>query len=100
MFSGPVAERPSAVACWSETSAYGLLNRLTAKGHRLPEEAAIIGYDGIDFPAPLLQRVTSIRAPWREVGRSAVSLLASLIEGRDTPRQMVLPVELAPGNTT
>jgi DNA-binding LacI/PurR family transcriptional regulator len=100
LFSGSPEQRPTAVVCWADLSAYRLLNRLIAKGRRIPAEASILGYDGIEFPVPPLQRVTSIHAPWREVGRSAVSLLEDLITGKEAPRQVVLPVELLPGDTT
>jgi LacI family transcriptional regulator/LacI family purine nucleotide synthesis repressor len=100
LFTGPPDARPTAVACWADLAAYRLLNRMARKGRRIPEEAAVMGYDGFTFPVPPLQQVTSVRAPWREVARTAVSLLVQCIEGKGVPQETVLPVELLPGDTT
>ncbi len=44
--------------------------------------------------------LTTIRAPWAEVARVAVGLLAAQCRGDDVPLQTILPVELSEGNTT
>jgi LacI family transcriptional regulator/LacI family purine nucleotide synthesis repressor len=61
---------------------------------------AIVGFDGIQ---PLIEprwKLTTIAAHWKEVARKAVGLLVEEIEGREVPRETILPVALTLGNTT
>ncbi|HVK03532.1 MAG TPA: LacI family DNA-binding transcriptional regulator [Armatimonadaceae bacterium] len=96
----PRGERPTAAVCWSDTSAYSVLTECRRLGLRVPEDLAVVGFDGIEPPMEPLQRLTSVRAPWTEAARRAVALLVDRIEGRDVPAETVLPVELVEGDTT
>lgn len=94
----PVAQRPSAVVCWSDQSAYRLIEHVRKFGVRVPGDLAVMGFDGSTSDIPPAYRLTTIRAPWREVARTGVSLL-SLKEGEPLPEETLLPVEFVPGET-
>lgn len=93
------SECPTAVVCWEDLCAYRVLGDLLAMGQRVPDDLVVMGFDGIMPPVEPLRRMTSVRAPWREVARTAVSVLLSRVEGKEVAQETVLPVELLVGNT-
>jgi DNA-binding LacI/PurR family transcriptional regulator len=62
---------------------------------------AVAGFNGIPTPfAPVAPPpLTTIRAPFRDVARTAVALLAARVAGEDVPAETRLPVSLAAGDT-
>ncbi len=96
----PAGERPTAVACSNDFLAFHLLDSCRSLGLRVPDDLAVAGFDGVMSPLGPALRLTTIRAPWVAVARTAVSLLVSQIDGREIPAETVLPVELVVGDTT
>lgn len=96
----PPRQRPTAVVCWNDSTAYSLLEQCHRRGLRLPDDLAVVGFDG-NAPAqasPVC--LTTVQAPWLEVARTAISLLIRLIDGEEVAPETRLPVELILGNTT
>jgi len=93
----PAAKRPTAAVCWNDIAAYDVLGRCLARRIKVPDDLAIVGFDGISSPAPQAIPLTTIRAPWREIARQAVSLLLDHAEERTIPEETVLPVEFVEG---
>jgi DNA-binding LacI/PurR family transcriptional regulator len=93
-------DRPTAVVGWEDLCAYRLLLRCQEMGWQIPQEMAVMGFDGIVQPVEPVWQLTTIRAPWRMVAYTAVLLLLAQREGKPAPPETVLPVELVPGNTT
>jgi DNA-binding LacI/PurR family transcriptional regulator len=89
----------TAFACWTDDSARWTCEALTRTGHRIPEDVAVIGFNGINLAYTPLWAPTTIRAPWREVGATAVRLLLHLVDG-EAARSERLPVHLINGSTT
>lgn len=100
LFRDSSTKRPTALVGWEDLCAHRLLRVCQEMGLRIPEDLAIMGFDGVESPMEPVWRMTTIRAPWRDVARTAVSLLKAQIEGKEVPKETVLPVELMPGNTT
>jgi len=75
--------------------AVGVLHALTRRGLRVPQDSALVGFDGIaigKFTTPML---TTIAHPRDELGRRTIETVLDLIEGKRPARQdIVLPVEL------
>jgi DNA-binding LacI/PurR family transcriptional regulator len=93
-------DRPTAIACWEDISAYRALSGCLQMGWRIPDEIAIVGFDGmVPFTEPLW-KLTTVRAPWQEVAYTAMKLALDAVEGREVPERTVLPTELAVGNTS
>jgi LacI family transcriptional regulator/LacI family purine nucleotide synthesis repressor len=92
-------ERPTAAVCWSDTSAHGLMQDCRQRGIRVPDDLAVVGFDGIEPPMEPAQRLTTVRAPWKEAACQAVSALVSRIEGKEIPSEITLPVEFIVGDT-
>ncbi|MDE2128004.1 MAG: LacI family DNA-binding transcriptional regulator [Armatimonadetes bacterium] len=94
----PDGKRPTAVCCWNDMAAFDLLAHCRTHGVRVPEDLAITGFDGVPTIG-VARRLTTIRAGWPSVARSAVHLLVDRLDGRDVPRETVLPVQLVQGDT-
>ena len=95
----PRAQRPTAAVCWNDAAADDLLRHCRSRGLRVPEDLAVTGYDGVT-PAGYDAWLTTVRAPWLQVARTAVDLLMRRIEGEALPAETALPVELILGDTT
>lgn len=91
--------RPTAVVCWNDLAAYDLLTQCHKYGLRAPDDLAVVGFDGVPTPFDFVWRLTTVRAPWAEVARTAVELLIAQIQGEPVPEETELPVELVCGDT-
>jgi DNA-binding LacI/PurR family transcriptional regulator len=92
--------RCTAVQCWDDAPAFRLAAQLTEAGFRVPDDVAIVGYNGCTGAVEPRWHLTTIRAGWPRVGATAIEVLAAYIEGREYPEETVLPVELEQGATT
>ncbi len=91
-------DRPSAIVCWHDEMAHGVISHLRDKGMQVPRDVAVVGFDGWDSIIKPPYQLTTIRAPWREVARTAVDLLVQN-PGKPLETDTILPVELIPGDT-
>lgn len=92
-------ERPTAVVCWGDDWAKSVLAHCLALGWRVPEDVAIVGFDGIEPNDPPQYRVTSVRVPWHDAGRIAIEQLIHQMKGGEAPAETILPVSLLIGDT-
>ena len=91
--------RPSAVVCWSDYAAYATVEDCRAAGLRVPEEVAVVGFDGIPQASRPAVELTTVRAPWSEVAQVALDRIMEVLEGKSVPVETVLPVKLVIGKT-
>lgn len=85
--------RPSAVFGFNDQAAIGALHALRRLGLRVPEDIAVVGFDGIGLGAFTTPELTTIEQPRYEVGQRAVELLFAMLDGAP-PSAMQLPVHL------
>lgn len=71
----PRTRRPTAAFCANDLLALGLLQEMTRRGVRVPQDLAIVGYDDIAFAAGAAVPLSSVRQPRAELGRTAAQLL-------------------------
>ena len=92
----PVRRRPTAVFCANDLVALGVLQDATARGVRVPQDLAIVGYDDIDFAAAAAVPLTSVRQPRHQLGHTAVELLLAEAEAQagHEHRQVVFEPDL------
>ncbi|MER6345843.1 LacI family DNA-binding transcriptional regulator [Streptomyces sp. NPDC001595] len=69
-----------AVLAASDTMAAGALAVLRAAGRRVPEDVAVIGFDDFTLAQHTEPRLTTVRQPLEEIGRTMVRLLLEEIE--------------------
>jgi len=96
----PRTARPTAIVCWCDSWVRSVVFECLSMGLRVPEDVAVVGFDGLPGQDEAPERQTTIFTPWREMGRTAVSLLVSEIEGERVPRRTVVPVALEVGVTS
>ena len=90
------AGRPTAAFMYNDQMAVGALHAARARGLIVPDDFAVVGFDGIaigEFTTPTL---TTIDHPREELGRLAIAALIDAIEKkpRSDPREHLLPVRL------
>jgi DNA-binding LacI/PurR family transcriptional regulator len=91
------SDRPSAVVCWCDASASVFLKFLADHNVLVPNEIAVVGFDGFNLPFARGADLTTVVSPWAEVGRMAVSLL---VDEESDKGGASLPVRLRVGDTT
>lgn len=79
----PAGERPTAVFCANDLLALGVLQEMTRRGLKVPDDVAIVGYDDIDFAAAAAIPLSSVRQPREQLGRTAAQLLLEEIGDPD-----------------
>jgi LacI family transcriptional regulator len=92
----PDPKRPTAVFCANDLLALGVLQEMTRRGVRVPQDIAIVGYDDIEFAAAAAVPLSSVRQPREQLGRTAAQLLLEEIEAgtRHEHRHVVFQPEL------
>jgi LacI family transcriptional regulator len=100
---------PTAIFCANDAIAYGCMEVLAAAGISVPDQVSIAGFDDTLMARTMTPAVTTIRQPFREMGRRAVELVleqirtdaaikagaaANLVSAPATPETELLPVEL------
>ncbi len=91
-----LAERPDAVFVASDRMAVGALRAIREAGLDCPRDISLVSFDGLVPPDLTMPRLSSVVQPVTEVGKRAVRLLRSVIDGTSTtPEHVVFPTELA-----
>lgn len=87
----------TAILCTSDILALGALDEARNRGHRVPEDLTVTGFDGITDAERV--GLTTVRQPVLEKGRAAGRLLLDTSEpGR--PREVRLETQLITGSTS
>ncbi|KGT93905.1 substrate-binding domain-containing protein, partial [Enterobacter cancerogenus] len=72
-------ERPDAVFAVSDVLAVGVIHAALEAGLRIPEDLAVVGFDGIPFTSSLNPPLTTIEQPMNRLGARSVQLLLNRI---------------------
>ena len=72
---------PRAIFCFNDDLAIGALRALKEEKISVPEQVAIIGYDGIERGKYVDPPLTSVRQPLEAMGREMVYILIRILEG-------------------
>ncbi|MFI1420911.1 LacI family DNA-binding transcriptional regulator [Streptomyces sp. NPDC020731] len=79
----------------SDTMAAGALDALRAAGRRVPEDVAVIGFDDFPLAQHTDPKLTTVRQPLEEIGRTMVRLLLEEMEEPEVAwRHVILRTEL------
>lgn len=74
-------ERPTAVTCYNDLVAVGLLKALQELRIRVPQDVSVIGFDDLRLLGALDLSLTTVRVPKYSMGRRAAELLFRRMEG-------------------
>jgi len=87
--------RPTAIFAANDLSAMGAMNALRDHNLSIPKDMSVIGFDDIAQAVLANPRLTTVRQPLEQMGRSAVELLLEQMNQPDCPkRQIILATEL------
>jgi LacI family transcriptional regulator len=94
-FGGVAGQLPDAIVCSNDQMAIGVLRTLTARGIRVPDDIALVGFDDI-YPATLCDPpLTTVRQPIRGIGeRACEQLIERIANPTLRPSVELLPTEL------
>ncbi len=93
--------KPSAVFCADDYMAIGVMETVKACGLKIPEQAAIVGFDDIELASYVHPALTTIRQPIYELGKTAARTLLNIIQEKQTlPVHKLLPAGLIARETT
>jgi len=72
--------RPSAIVCYSDFVAFGVMQAIREIGLSIPDDIAVVGFDDVRMASCLQVPLTTIRSPKEELGRQAMQLLVHSLE--------------------
>lgn len=89
------ATRPDAVFAGSDTMAVGAIRAIQDMGLRIPEDIALIGFDGLQRHAVDFPNLSTVVQPIADLGKTAVQTLISRMHDRaQAITRTVLPTRL------
>ena len=90
-------ERPTAVFCFNDEMAMGVLEVARSLSITVPDQLSVVGFDDIRFAQYTVPPLTTIAQPTRQIGEGTVRLLLRILsdgEEHDPPESMTLPHKL------
>jgi LacI family transcriptional regulator len=84
--------RPTAIVCFNDKVAVGVLEAAADRGLRVPADLSVVGFDDSDVSRATTPRLTTVRQPRQEMGRMAVTALMRVLDGHEAE---ALHIELA-----
>jgi len=75
-----LAEPPTAVFCYNDMTAIGLLRAARQRHLIVPRDLAVVGFDDIPFASYVCPPLTTVAQPKFEMGRRAVEMVLTLLD--------------------
>ena len=91
-----IEQPPTAVIAYNDLMAIGVMHGLIRAGLKIPEQVSVIGFDDILTSRLVLPQLTTVAAPMRQMGVTAVKNVVALINGAKAQGggALVMPVQL------
>lgn len=86
--------RPDAVFVASDTMAHGALRAVRDAGLAVPDDLALVSFDGFPQSEKSSPPLTVVHQPVTQAGRQGLHILSSLVGGQTGPIVEILPVDL------
>lgn len=84
----------TAVVCINDMIAIGLIQALTQKGIRVPEDVSVVGFDDIPLAGAYVPALTTVHSPAQEMGRLAAIMLLDALRSKE--QAMAVTMRLSP----
>ncbi len=78
-------QHPTAVFCYNDLVAIGVINALTEMKIDVPEKVSVMGFDNIDFGMYVRIPLTTVQMPAYEIGKAGAKLLVKQINHSSMP---------------
>jgi DNA-binding LacI/PurR family transcriptional regulator len=89
-----LAEPPTAVFCYNDMTALGVLRSVHVHGLQVPADVSLIGFDDVLFASYAQPQLTTVRQPMQRMGRMAMESLLKLMSGQPAAEAVKVPAEL------
>jgi signal transduction histidine kinase/DNA-binding LacI/PurR family transcriptional regulator/AraC-like DNA-binding protein len=83
-----------AIVSANDNMAIGALQALQGRGKRVPQDVIVAGFDDIEETRAVTPSLTTVRVPWRILGRKSIDLVISKLNQEPVPEQILLETEL------
>lgn len=83
-----------AIVAANDDMALGALEALQARGVRVPDDVAVVGFDGVGETGLVTPPLTTVRQPLYKQGQQATEMVLALIAGEKVPEQVTPPAEV------
>lgn len=90
-------EQPSAIMCFNDMLAIGVLKGCRQAGLRIPQDISVTGFDNITFSEFTSPTLTTLDQPKREIGREAAQLLLDLLAAQTGQAEHIQQVRVLQG---
>ncbi len=91
---------PTAVVCYNDLTAVGVMAAAKQRGLAVPGDLSVVGFDDIQVAELLTPGLTTVRQPKWELGTRSMSLILSILRGEEAERSVVLAGELVVRGST
>jgi DNA-binding LacI/PurR family transcriptional regulator len=96
-----LAQGVTGIVCASDPLALGAIRAVRRAGLRVPDDVSVIGYDDSAFMNCTEPPLTTVRQPIEPMGRAAIELLVSIIDGHEVlPQELLFEPELVVRGST
>lgn len=86
-------QKPTAIFCANDFSAYGALDFITKNGYRVPEDISVAGFDNLYFSSLNLINLTTIDQPRYKMGAIAAEILINKIKNPKSNKKKEIILE-------
>ncbi len=79
-----------AIVSWNDSGALTALREFQARGVRIPDDLAVVGFDDLAESAVVTPSLTTIHLPFYAMAYQAVEMLLTLLNGKAVPDQRIV----------
>lgn len=91
---GRTSNRPTALICWDDMSAIGVCRGLKETGVQVPEDVAVVGFDGLEIGAYCTPPLTTVAQPVINICQEVIQLLVGQLNGEKMVRHVMMQSHL------
>jgi DNA-binding LacI/PurR family transcriptional regulator len=91
---------PTAVICFNDTTAIGVIHSLSRAKKTVPRDCSVIGFDDLELAAYYCPPLTTVRQPTYRLGQGAMHMMLQLIQSGSALQSELLPTRLVVRETT
>lgn len=98
--AGLLSAGVTALLCYNDRVAIGVLRACRAQGIAVPRDLSIVGFDDLASASWVTPALTTVRQPRWEMGRLAMEMMLALLEGKQPDDCRIMPTLVVRESTT
>lgn len=79
------------IVCADDDTALGAMAAIKERGLIIPDDIAVVGFDDISFAISTIPTLTTVKQPFKELGKEALNLILRIIDKQDVDMQVKIP---------